>query len=125
MYIFDNVVDMDFSSMYPHIIITFNVAPNTMIGKLIIGGDIQEAYKNASEDGKVEDAKDFVDNMLVGNVANMGTKWFNLPNIMELKEMIRKRFNISDKKKITIRANDVNKYYLEPFIIEIGDVKNE
>ena len=60
MYVFDNVVDMDFSSMYPHIIITFNVAPNTMIGKLIIGGDIQEAYKNASEDGKVEDAgKDF------------------------------------------------------------------
>lgn len=126
MYVFDNVVDMDFSSMYPHIIITFNVAPNTMIGKLIIGGDIQEAYKNASDDGKVEDAgKDFVDNMLVGNVANMGTKWFNLPNIMELKEMIKKRFNISDKKKITIRANDVNKYYLEPFIIEIGDVDNE
>jgi DNA polymerase elongation subunit (family B) len=36
MFIFDNVVDMDFSSMYPHIIIAFNVAPNCMIGKLIV-----------------------------------------------------------------------------------------
>ena len=37
------MVDFDFSSMYPNVIITFNIAPNCMIGKLIIERD--EPYK--------------------------------------------------------------------------------
>jgi DNA polymerase elongation subunit (family B) len=125
MYIFDNVVDMDFSAMYPHIIIAFNIAPNCMVGKLIIGGSIQEAYKNASQDGKVEDAgKDFVDNLLVGNVANMGTKWFGLPGIIELNAKLRAKFGMSEKKRVVLSENDVKKYFAEPLIIDLGVVSN-
>jgi DNA polymerase elongation subunit (family B) len=123
MYVFDNVVDMDFSSMYPHIIIAFNIAPNTMVGKLIIGGSIQEAYKNASEDGKVEDAgKDFIDNYLVGNVANMGSKWFGLPNVVELNSMLRKKFNMNNRKRVVLTKAEVEKYFAEPLIIDLGEV---
>jgi DNA polymerase family B len=123
MYVFDNVVDMDFSAMYPHIIIAFNIAPNCMIGKLIIGGDIQEAYKNASKDGKVEDAgKDFLDNLLAGNVANMGTKWFGLPDAVELNAMVKKKFNIANKKKLQIQKEDVAKYFASPLIIDLGEI---
>jgi DNA polymerase elongation subunit (family B) len=123
MYVFDNVVDMDFSSMYPHIIIAFNIAPNTMVGKLIIGGSIQEAYKNASEDGKVEDAgKDFMDNYLVGNVANMGSKWFGLPNVVELNSMLRKKFNMNNRKRVVLTKAEVEKYFAEPLIIDLGEV---
>lgn len=105
-YIFDNVIDEDFSSMYPYIIISFNIAPNTMIGKLIIGGDIQEAFESAKLEAegksKVEDpGKDFVDNMLIGNVANMGTKWFNLPGMDKIFEMANERFGSTNKKDIT------------------------
>jgi DNA polymerase elongation subunit (family B) len=124
MYIFDNVVDMDFSAMYPHIIIAFNIAPNCMIGKLIIGGEIQDAYKAAaSKDGKVEDAgKDFMDNLLVGNVANMGSKWFGLPNVVELNAMLRKKFNMNTRKRVVLSEVDVKKYFAEPLIIDLGEV---
>lgn len=123
MFIFDNVVDMDFTAMYPHIIIAFNIAPNCMVGKLIIGGDIQEAYKNASLDGKVEDAgKDFIDNYLTNNVANMGTKWFGLPNVVELNDKIRAHFNLKEKKRVSISKEDIQKYFAEPLIIDLGEV---
>lgn len=123
MYIFDNVVDMDFSSMYPHIIIAFNIAPNCMVGKLIIGGSIQEAYNAASKDGKIEDAgKDFVDNLLVKNVANMGTKWFGLPGVTELNDMLRERMNMQQKERVVLSEADVKKYFAEPLIIDLGVV---
>ena len=97
-YIFDFVVDMDFSSMYPNEIIAFNIAPNTMIGKLALVNDAVEAYKSAQEEitkeDKVEDAgKDFVDNMLTKNVLNMGTKWFNLPRTEEVQALVDEEFN--------------------------------
>jgi len=125
MYIFDNVVDMDFSAMYPHIIIAFNIAPNCMVGKLIIGGNIQEAMKNAVADkkGKVEDAgKDFVDNLLTGNVANMATKWFGMPNVVELNDMLRNKFKMNKRKRVVLSKEDVNKWFAEPLIIDLGEV---
>lgn len=125
MYIFDNVVDMDFSSMYPHIIIAFNIAPNCMVGKLIIGGDIQKAYNNASLDGKIEDAgKDFVDNLLVNNVASMGSKWFGLPGMEELNTKLREKFNMTDLRRVTLSDLDVKKYFAEPLVIDLGEVSN-
>lgn len=98
MYIYNNVVDMDFSSMYPYIIIVFNIAPNTMVGKLTIGGSIEEAYNNAIDEktGKKEDAgKDFIDNMLTGNVLNMGTKWFNLPKTEAIAKELMDHLNVT------------------------------
>lgn len=133
MYIFDNVVDMDFSSMYPHIIIAFNIAPNCMIGKLIINKKLEEVINDTmtdlttyvevetdegeseikNEDEKYDAGKDFVDNMLIGNVANMGVKWFNLPDIHELDSMIRKEFGIDRTKKFMIHKEHYNNYYAD------------
>ena len=119
MYVFDNVVDMDFSSMYPHIIIAFNVAPNCMIGKLIIDRDYKDIYNDL--EGKVEDpGKDFVDNMLIGNVANMGSKWFGLPTIDELVELAKEEFTPNEIKRYNLSEKDGNKYYIEPIIIDIS-----
>lgn len=118
MYIFDNVVDMDFSSMYPHIIIAFNVSPGSMIGKLLVDREYKDVYNDI--EGKKEDAgKDFMDNLLSDNVGNMGIKWFGLPTLPQLTEDFKKKFNVNDKKRLDIRSEDVNTYFLENITIDI------
>lgn len=106
-YIFDNVVDMDFSAMYPHLIITFNIAPNCMIGKLIIDNDVYNMLKDLNDIGdiKYDAGQDFIDNYLINNIPLMGSKWFNLPGVKKLDKLIRDKFKINKKKKINISEN--------------------
>lgn len=90
-YAFNNVVDMDFSSMYPNIIIPFNNGPHTMIGKVI--------SKFIPEDKlgmpKYDAGQDLIDNMIIDNPLNFGTKWLGLPNGIEIDQMIRSNFNVN------------------------------
>lgn len=118
MFVFDNVIDMDFSSMYPHIIIAFNIERNTMIGKLLIEGFNKDRYSHkfnydAAIDVEFEDidddtedidstydaGKDFMDNYLTGDVLTIGSKWFNLPSFDEINKEFRKEFKIKKKKR--------------------------
>lgn len=103
MYIYDNVIDMDFSSMYPFIIIAFNIAVNSMIGKLIIDGtisDVMTAADDESEDKIDDKGKEFMDNYLTENYGNMGSKWFSLPGIYDLDKMVRERFGLDGRKPV-------------------------
>lgn len=114
-YIFDNVVDMDFSSMYPHIIIAFNIAPNCMIGKLLINKDINDILKELNEfdDIKYDAGQDFIDNYLINNIPMMGSKWFNLPDVQKLEKMICKKFKINKKQKINFPENNGKLYFVD------------
>ena len=113
-YIFDNVVDMDFSSMYPHIIITFNIAPNCMVGKLLIDNDMGKIIKDLNEgDIKYDAGQDFIDNYLTNNIPLMGSKWFNLTKTQKLDELIRKKFKINKKKKINFSENNGKLFFIE------------
>lgn len=116
MYIFDHVIDMDFSSMYPHIIIAFNIERNTMYFKLYIDEFTDERYDHLFIDDEITDisidndddedeeeyspdydaGKDFIDNYLVGDTMSLGSKWFNLPDFAEINKQFKERFNISD-----------------------------
>lgn len=109
-YVFEYVVDFDFSAMYPNIIITFNMAPNTLIGKLFVEenpndliqkinslkvSDLQDINDEDDEDediGVVIDdmGKDFIDNLLTGDIGSTGAKWFNLPKIDDILERVKK-----------------------------------
>ena len=91
MYAFNNVVDMDFSSMYPHIIIPFNVGPHTMIGK-VISPFIPEDKR---DEPKYDAGQDLIDNLIIDNPLNFGTKWLGLPNGIEIDKMIKNKFNIN------------------------------
>lgn len=98
-YIYDNVVDMDFSSMYPFIIISFNIAPNCMVGKLLINAEYNEVLKE-SLDGNIDDmGKDFIDNLLTENPSVMGSKWFSLPKIDTLIEELEKEFGLNHNRE--------------------------
>jgi hypothetical protein len=124
MFVYDNVTDMDFSAMYPHIIIAFNIERHTMIGKLIIPEFDEDRYEhffitNATETKDDEDdsddddeldslstgydaGKDYIDNMLCGDIISLGTKWHNLPNIEELNELFKEKYNIKPKTRLSL-----------------------
>ena len=122
MYVFDNVIDMDFSSMYPHIIISFNIERHTMICKIIIPDITEDKYDHifndediidvdVSEDDSDEEkeaelgydsGKDFLDNYLTKDILSMGTKWFNLPDINEVHKQFKDRFHVKPKKRYNI-----------------------
>ena len=128
MFVFDNVIDMDFSSMYPHIIISFNIERNTMIGKLLIEGFDKEQYNHIFDnvestdvdvdndsDDDIDAGKDFVDNYLTGDTLSIGSKWFNLPSFDELNDKFKKEFKIKKKKRLTIDKID---YFIDEINIE-------
>lgn len=119
MFIFDNVVDMDFSSMYPNIIIAFNIAPNCMVGKLIIDRDYLDIYNDDSVDGGDDMGKEFVDNMLIKNIPSMGTKWFSLPDVADMDARIQERFGINKGTRTILRSSSVKKTYAEKLLIDI------
>lgn len=136
MYVYDDVIDMDFSSMYPHIITAFNIERHTMYGKLSIEGFNDERYDHLFIDDEITDiddiedgleegedidatydsGKDFIDNYLVHDTLSLGTKWFNLPNFEEVNNEFKKKFKIKPKKRINIK--NFIKYF-------IGDVIDE
>lgn len=129
MYIFDNVIDMDFSSMYPNTIIAFNIAPNTMIGKLIIEGINEMPRFNYKEPPSDKDKKkkkdkavrydagqDFMDNLLTGNYALLGSTWFNLPTYEYIRKEFIRRFGLRETKHLNITHE---LYFLEREDIDI------
>lgn len=77
--------------MYPNINITFNIAPNTLVGKINIQGDF-DFVKDEDEDYDM--GKDFVENMLIKNPCNMGSKWFGLPTFEVLYDEFKSSLNL-------------------------------
>lgn len=106
-YIRDYVVDFDFSSLYPSIIIGFNISPSTMVGKLFINDkqviDRYSAPEIAND--KYDAAKDFMEGVLSQNYLMLGTRWFNLPTTDIIFKQFEEYFGIVNNTK-TIHLND-------------------
>lgn len=86
-----------------------------MIGKLIIL-DVKDMpkynYKEPPSDkdkkksdnnaSRYDAGQDFVDNLLAGNIALLGSTWFNLPDYNTIREEFQKRFGINPRVQIII-----------------------
>ena len=85
------------------------MAPNTLIGKLFVNDNPNDLIKkinslkvsdieNADDDEDEEEVgviiddmgKEFIDNLLTGDIASTGAKWFNLPKIEDILERVKK-----------------------------------
>lgn len=116
-YVFNYVVDMDFSALYPNTIISFNISAKTMLGKLLIEN---EYYKGNARDVYEEDpnlrfecGKEFLENYLAKDPVRMGMNWFGLPSVEEMLDelettkprpkRIRIDNNYSDFEKAVVR----------------------
>lgn len=113
--------------MYPHIIIAFNIERNTMIGKLIIEGFDEDRYEHffinnttavssADDDDDDEEdgddslsltydaGKDYVDNIICGDIISIGTKWHNLPDFAETYSEFKRQMDIKPKVRLSLRS---------------------
>ena len=89
-----------------------------MVGKLVIDRSYIDIANDESEDMD-DQGKEFMDNLLVGDVSAMGVKWFALPKIEELNSMIVEHFGIKSARRLNIRVEDVAKLYMEKMRVEV------
>lgn len=76
-FIYKYVIDMDLSSLYPSIILAFNISETTQYGKIILNKENKE--------GEIEDiGYQFIDNLISKDWTGIGKKWFNLPAISDV-----------------------------------------
>jgi len=115
---------MNTMAFYPNMIMAFNISPNCIIGKLLLDTTIEDLYNIKDIEADIYDCgRDFVDNMLINNPGNMGSKWFNLPKIEELNELIREKFLMNKKTKLIIPDSYKDKLFIENLVINIKGVK--
>ena len=80
-FVFEEVCDLDLSSLYPSIIIALNLAPETFIKKL----NIELFNEQTMEWESCQDV--FIDEYIAKDYVFMGDKYCGLPNMDELAEL--------------------------------------
>lgn len=74
---YKDVIDLDFSSMYPSIMDAYNEYSTTMIGKVIL--DAPDIINYDEDLGK-----ELVEDIILDDVAYLGTKYLNLPSTEDI-----------------------------------------
>lgn len=120
-YIRDYVVDFDFSSLYPSIIIGFNISPASMVGKLFIPDKQVVDRYSAPEiaNDKYDAAKDFMEGVLSQNYLMLGTRWFNLPITNEIFKQFEQYFGLNKVNYIEMNDKEYKCYRPERLNINI------
>jgi DNA polymerase elongation subunit (family B) len=100
-YVFENVFDEDFSSLYPSIIMAYSLSPNGQVGKFFfLDDDIKNKLisqydydglflLSKNEEGSIEENKTdlgptLVDSLISHNWSRIGEKFFDLPSTEEM-----------------------------------------
>jgi len=73
-FIFENVIDFDLTSLYPSIILAFNVDATTQIGRI---------------ESDEFDSPKLIDDIVTRNYINIGKKYFNLPDVSDMLELMK------------------------------------
>ena len=121
--IFSSVIDFDYRAMYPYAKITHNIGPSCLIAKLLVNETVSDLAKLVNkalaernnknddtdetrdefeyiEDDAVEiddQGSAFLDDYQTGDILSMCSRWFNLPTVDDMVEIINKDRNIQTK----------------------------
>lgn len=89
IWICDNLQDYDYKSLYPSIMLEFNIAPNTQVGRIIIPQKVYE-HENVYhiDEEKYSRGGEFIENMVTDNVIEYCKRWFHLAGFQEFLEDI-------------------------------------
>ena len=90
-YIYNYVIDYDFSSLYPSIIISFNISVMSMVGKLLIEGF---DHLNGDPSAKYDAGKEFAEDLTSGDMSRIGSRYFNLPTTEDLISELEKKVGV-------------------------------
>lgn len=91
----NNTVDFDYSSLYPSIILEFNIAPNTQIGKVIIEdpndptrafstNEHPDMYSSDDSVAKYSRGGEFLENYMCDCPMEFGKRWMGLGDINDV-----------------------------------------
>lgn len=89
-FVFNNVIDFDFSSLYPSIIISHNIGQNPLIGKIIMEDDFRE-LNGDPDDERYDPAKELFEDFESQNYSKLGERWLNLPSTEKLLKIMEER----------------------------------
>ena len=70
--------------MYPNAIVAFNIFATTMIGKVIINIELEVTYDK-------DMGKEYIEDVIAGDVLHIGHKWHNLSTIEELNKRMKQK----------------------------------
>lgn len=86
-----NLVDFDYKSMHPNMILQNNMAPNTQIGRIEIPEQIYE-YENRFGVDVWHRQEDFAEAITTQNIINLCERWFGMASYLELVKDVREYF---------------------------------
>ena len=94
IWVCDNLIDFDYKSLYPSIMLEFNIAPNTQIGKIIIDHMVYK-HENAFsvEETKYSRGGEFLDNFVCDNIIEFSSRWLHLGGIEDVINDIDEYYN--------------------------------
>ena len=83
-FVFSYVIDFDFSSLYPSIIISNNIGQNPLVGKVVLKTDDWKHINQDPTNVYFDPAKDLFDDWCTKDYSHTGNKWFNLPKFEDV-----------------------------------------
>lgn len=81
--IVDNSDDFDAKSMYPSIDREFNLAPDNIIGKIVIDNKVHK-YENPYHDDKYDRGGQFMEDLITGNPLEFCKRWLSLAGVQDM-----------------------------------------
>lgn len=79
----NNCDDFDAKAMYPSIDREYNLAPDNIIGKVVIKNKIHK-YENPYHDEKYDRGGQFMEDLITGNPLEFGKRWLGLAGVEDL-----------------------------------------
>ena len=112
--IVDNSDDFDFKALYPSETRENNMAPNTIIGKILINDKVHK-YENPYHNEDYDRGGQFIEDLVTGNSLEFGKRWFNFAGFREMLEDIDEYYQMNIP-IINNRVYDDRGFYV-PFTI--------
>lgn len=110
MYVYDNVVDFDFSALYPSIRDSHNIEITSQWGRLIIGQQISD-LENPYDYDKYDRGGNFLDDLQINEPILLCHKWLGLPTaekiLSDLEEELKDEL-VEFKDEVAVTSKGMN-----------------
>lgn len=130
----NNVIDFDYSSLYPSIILENNLAPNTQIGKIIIEDptnpnktfsleEHQDMYSSSDEIARYSRGGEFLENLMCNNPLEFGRRWMHLGDIHQVIEDMKEYYQFNGYTGMPMNNDDIV-YFVKDSMVDVVTIED-